>query len=275
MTTEARPAPSPLAVAGPWDLVSAGYAAEAGAMMRPFTLDALQLAAPGPTAEVLDVATGPGVLALEVAPRVRRVDAVDFSESMLAELERKRDALGIGNVFARVADGQDLPFADASFDAAFSMFGLMFFPDRNRGFSELHRTLRPGGVAVVSSWAPVDQSPLMQLMFGALCAADPSRPAPKTNLLNLENPDLFRRELEQAGFHDVRVEPYTHGVRAESAEQMWHAMTRSSAPLVLLQRKLGPEEWERQSLLAKAYVVEQLPAPRELTTTAFLGFGRR
>jgi len=275
MTNENRPAPPPLSIAEPWDLVSAGYAADAVAVMLPFTRDALQLAAVHAASDVLDVATGPGVLALEVAPQVRRVDAVDFSESMLAELERKRSALGIENVFPRVADGQALPFADESFDAAFSMFGLMFFPDRNRGFSELYRTLRPGGVAVVSSWAPVAQSPLMQLMFGALRAADPSRPAPQTNLLNLENPEVFRRELEQAGFRDIRVEPYTHGVQADNANDLWQGMSRSSAPLVLLQRKLGPAEWERQSALAQAYVAEQLPTPRVLTTTAFLGFGRR
>jgi ubiquinone/menaquinone biosynthesis C-methylase UbiE len=275
MTTEPRPAPGPLAIAEPWDLVSTGYSAESDSVMLPFTQRALALVAPSSTAEVLDVATGPGVLALEVAPRVKRVDAVDFSPAMLAQLERKRRALGIENVFAQVADGQALPFADQSFDAAFSMFGLMFFPDRNRGFSELRRTLRPGGVAVVSSWAPVDQSPLMVLMFGALRAADASRPVPQTNLLNLENPAVFVRELELAGFRDVRVEPYTHGVQVESAEQCWEAMTRASAPLVLLKRKLGEQEWARQSRLAKAYVAEQVPSPRVLTTTAYLGFGRR
>jgi ubiquinone/menaquinone biosynthesis C-methylase UbiE len=243
--------------------------------MLPFTRRALALAALSSMAEVLDVATGPGVLALEIAPRVKRVDAVDFSPAMLAQLEHKRRALGIENVFAQVADGQALPFADQSFDAAFSMFGLMFFPDRNRGFSELWRTLRPGGIAVVSSWAPVDQSPLMSLMFGALRVADPSRAAPQTNLLNLENPAVFVRELELAGFRDVRVEPCTHGVQVESAEHWWELMTRASAPLVLLKRKLGEQEWERQSRLAKAYVAAQVPSPRVLTTTAYLGFGRR
>jgi len=275
MTDPARPAPGPLSVVEPWDLVAEGYTAEMPNVMLPFARHAIDLAAPARSAQVLDVATGPGVLALELAPRVKRVDAVDFSPAMLEQLERQRTALGIENVVSRLADGQALPFADASFDAAFSMFGLMFFPDRAQGFAELYRTLRPGGVAVVSSWAPVDQSPLMMLMFGALRAADPSRAAPQRNLLNLENPEVFQQELEAAGFRDVRVEPRTHSLRVEDPVAWWELLCKASAPLVLLKHRLGASEWQRQSELAQAYLSEQIASPRELSTTAYLGFGRR
>ena len=275
MSNEARPAPGPLSAVEPWDLVSEGYTLEAANVMLPFARHAIALTELPPSARVLDVATGPGVLALELASRVQRVDAVDFSPAMLEQLERQRRALGIENVFARQADGQALPFPDASFDAAFSMFGLMFFPDRDKGFAELQRTLRPGGVAVVSSWAPVDQSPLMQLMFGALRAADPSRAAPQRNLLNLENPEVFVAELKAAGFQDVRVEPHTHAVFIDDPASWWETMSRGSAPLVMLQHKLGPSEWQRQSALAKAYLAERVTRPGSFSTTAYLGFGRR
>lgn len=270
-----RPAPGPLSLSEPWDLVSEGYAREAAQVMLPFTRHAIELARPSRTAHVVDVATGSGMLAIELAPHVARVAAVDFAPKMLEQLERRRRALRLENIHVQQADGQALPFPDQSFDAAFSMFGLMFFPDRERGFSELHRTLRPGGVAVVSSWAPVDQSPLMTLMFGALCAADPSRAAPQTNWLSLENPDVFARELTSAGFRDVSVKPYTHELPVEGAEQFWDVTTRSSAPLVLLKNRLGPVEWKRQSELALAYLKENLKGPTTLATTAYLGFGRR
>jgi SAM-dependent methyltransferase len=275
MNAPARPAPGPLSVNEPWNLVSEGYAAEAPAVMLPFTRRAIELAGPSATARVLDVATGTGILALELAPRVARVDAVDFAPQMLEQLERSRRALRLENVHAQVADGQALPFQDGQFDAAFSMFGLMFFPDREKGFAELHRVLAPGGVAVVSSWAPVDRSPLMQLMFGALCAADPSRAAPQPNWLSLENPELFERELSAAGFRDVSVRPVTHALAIESAEQFWDVTTRSSAPLVLLKNRLGPAEWQRQSELALTFLRERLQGPTSLATTAYLGFGRR
>lgn len=242
-------------------------------MMLPFSKRALDLAQPSTNARVLDIAAGSGLLSFEVAPRVARVDAVDFSDKMLAEFERRRELTDVRNVFAQKADGQQLPFEDNSFDAGFSMFGLMFFPDRLRGFRELCRVLRPGCPAVVSSWAPVDQSPLMQLMFGALRAADPERAAPKPNLLNLENPDLFRDEMLEAGFRDVCVEPFTYAVPIESAEAYWDATIRASAPLVLLKERLGPDEWARQERLAKDYVASVVRGPCALETTAYLGFG--
>jgi len=243
--------------------------------MLPFTRDALDLAQPGPSARVLDVATGPGTLALEVAPRVARVDAVDFSHAMLERLEQARKERGLENMVSAWADGQALPFADATFDAGFSMFGLMFFPDRKQGFRELHRVLKPGARAVVSSWAPIDQSPLMLLMFGALRAADPTRSPPQPNLLSLENPELFEQEMREAGFRDVVIKRVAHSLEVADPETFWNAITRSSAPIALLKQRLGPEEWERQSELAIAYLRAEHPTPGELATTAHLGVGTR
>jgi len=273
--TAAPPPPGPLSVSGPWDLVSTGYAAEAHHVMLPFTRDALDLVRPERSARVLDVAAGSGTLALELGARVARVDAVDFSPAMLARLEEARKERGLENVVSTLGDGQALPFADATFDAGFSMFGLMFFPDRRQGFRELHRVLKPGARAAVSSWAPVDQSPLMQLMFGALRAADPTRAPPQTNLLSLENPELFAEEMKEAGFRDVEIKRVTHSVKVSDAETYWRTTTSASAPLALVKQRLGPEAWERQSELALAYLRAELRTPRELATTAHLGIGTR
>lgn len=269
------PPPSPLAVVEPWDRVAAGYSAESHRLMLPFSLDAIALARPSATARVVDVAAGPGVLAFALAKSVARVDAVDFSPAMLAELERQRTRLGATNVFARLADGQALPFKDQSFDAAFSMFGLMFFPNRGKGFSELYRVLAAGGVAVVSSWAPIDRSPLMLTTLEALRAADPSVPAPRGNLLSLENPRVFEAELTAAGFEDVSVKPYQHAWRVDDARSFWAAMTESSAPLAAHRARLGAEEWRRRSERAIQHLETHVAMPCELGTTAYLGFGRR
>lgn len=77
-------------------------------------------------------------------------------------------------VFTYVMDGQKLE--NDRFDAAFSMFGLMFFPDKVRGLKEIHRVLKPKGKIAVSSWAPISNSILMQCLFGALRKANPDIP---------------------------------------------------------------------------------------------------
>jgi ubiquinone/menaquinone biosynthesis C-methylase UbiE len=278
-----QPVQNPLSVAEPWDLVAEGYATDVDFVMRPVSLEALRRVeqkrpnAISKAARVVDVAAGPGTLTFELASRVAEVDALDFSESMLAKLREGLSKQGIANVRAVQGDGMALPYADESFDAAFSMFGLMFFPDRSRGFRELLRVLEPGGIATVSSWAPLDLSPLMDLMFGALRAADPNMPPPKRNLLSLENPELFEKELTDAGFVEVTVEPYEHFVTdVGSADEFWEVMTRSAAPLLLMRKRLGEDEWTRRAEVARAYLRDAFPGARErLSTTAYLGFARK
>src|SRR6186713_2555616 len=109
--------PSPMSTPEPWQLVAEGYAAEASLVMAPFSARAIELLAPGPNARVLDVAAGPGTLAIRLAPAVRELVALDFSERMVGELERAASAAGLVNLRGIIGDGQHLPFGDAEFDA--------------------------------------------------------------------------------------------------------------------------------------------------------------
>src|SRR3954469_12109421 len=86
MTSQPSPSLSPMSTPEPWQLVAEGYAAEASLVMAPFSMRAIELLAPTPSARVLDVAAGPGTLATRLAPTVRELVALDFSERMVAEL---------------------------------------------------------------------------------------------------------------------------------------------------------------------------------------------
>ncbi|WP_431966268.1 class I SAM-dependent methyltransferase [Nocardia sp. bgisy134] len=266
---------NPLASAEPWDLVADGYAESALAIMAPFSDRALELADLPADAHVIDVAAGPGTLSLPAAARVGRVQAVDFAEHMLERLRNAARDAGITNVDVRVGDGQALPFDDDSFDAGFSMFGLMFFPDRIKGFAELFRVLRPGGVAVVSSWAPVAESPLMRMMFGALAAGDPAIQEPQPNFLSLENPEVFATELRGAGFAGVSIQRHTTSVAYPDADRLWEEMSRSSAPMMLLRRSIGEDAWAARSESMRAHLAENYRPNTPLATTAFLGIGHK
>lgn len=264
---------SPFSAKEPWDLVAEGYAAETSLVMDAFAARAIELAAVRKDASVLDVATGPGTVALRLAHVARRVDAIDFSPRMIAELERAAARAGARNLHARVGDGQELPFSNDTYGAAFSMFGLMFFPDRARGFAEMRRVLEPGGVAVVSAWAPVDESPLMTAMFGALRAADPDFPVPRKDVANLENPEVLAAEMRGGGFVDVSVHRHRHTVPPLEAGELWERMVRSSAPLVLLRTRLGEREWGERTQKAKAFLAGWLEQGPEISTSAWLAVG--
>jgi demethylmenaquinone methyltransferase/2-methoxy-6-polyprenyl-1,4-benzoquinol methylase len=105
---------------------------------------AADLAGAGPGSRALDVATGTGDLAAELARRGASVVGLDFSESML-ELARRK-APGVEFV---QGNALDLPFADGEFDAVTVGFGARNFSDLERGLAELARVLRPGGRLVI------------------------------------------------------------------------------------------------------------------------------
>jgi len=127
-----------------WDIGAAEYNGNLAPLFRVYAADALALAGVTRGTRVLDVASGPGTLALEAARLGAEVVATDFSPGMIAQLRGRIAEAGLTNITAEVMDGQSLTLPDASFDAAFSMFGLIFFPDRRAGFRELRRVLRPG-----------------------------------------------------------------------------------------------------------------------------------
>lgn len=267
---------NPLSVAEPWDLVAEGYAAEATQITAPFGLRAFELAELGASARVLDVAAGPGTLALAIARRVASVTAVDFAPAMVERLRAQAEAQGLTNLRAMVADGQALPLPDAAFDGAFSIFGWMFFPDRARGLAELQRVLVPGGRLVVATWAPVSRSPLMSAMFGALAVVDPGISAPVYSPQSLENPEWLAGELRAAGFADVNVHEHTVSLSFNTAAELWTRMVRSSAPIGLMRKRLGEAAWAERSVLAQAYLTRELgDKPRALTTSGWLGIARR
>jgi ubiquinone/menaquinone biosynthesis C-methylase UbiE len=270
----APPTASPLASPEPWDLVAEGYVAENLTSFEAFAREALRLVPTG-GGEILDVATGPGSLALLAAQTTRRVYAVDFAETMLAQLRARAAAAGITNVEAQVADGQALPFPDGRFDAAYSMFGLIFFPDRARGLRELARVLRPGGRAVVSSWPPFDRVPCFGAMFAAMKAElPPSKTGDAPPVLGTAAE--MTAEMTAAGFVSVEVHEHVVVPAVVTPVEMWRSFSRGGAPVVLMRRKMGEPAFAALSQRVAARLEETLGrSPIEVRLTALLGVGVR
>lgn len=129
---------------------------------KDITREILKLCPPLETRSVvLDNACGPGIVTGEIqqsfaASNIPRIHAVDFSPRMIDELKRRATAEAWTNVEARVMDAQDLTFEDNSFTHSITNFGIFLFPDPVKAASEIRRTLRPGGVALVTTWHDLD-----------------------------------------------------------------------------------------------------------------------
>jgi demethylmenaquinone methyltransferase/2-methoxy-6-polyprenyl-1,4-benzoquinol methylase len=116
---------------------------------------AADLARVGPGSRALDVATGTGDLAIELARRGASVVGLDFSERMLELARAKAPAIE----FAQ-GNALELAFEDASFDAVTVGFGARNFADLDRGLRELARVTRPGGRVVILEITTPQRPPL-------------------------------------------------------------------------------------------------------------------
>jgi demethylmenaquinone methyltransferase/2-methoxy-6-polyprenyl-1,4-benzoquinol methylase len=126
---------------------------------------AAELARVGPGDRVLDVATGTGDLAIELARRVSpggEVVGSDFAEGMLARARAKASAGDGEHVLPRFewGDALELPYEDNLFDAATVGFGARNFSDLARGLAEMVRVVRPGGRVVVLEFTNPTRPPL-------------------------------------------------------------------------------------------------------------------
>ena len=104
-------------------------------------------------ARVLDVAAGNGNVTLAAARRFADVTSTDYVAALLERGKERAQAEHLSVKFQQ-ADAEALPFADGSFDAAVSTFGVMFTPNQDKAAAELARVVRKGGRIGLANWTP-------------------------------------------------------------------------------------------------------------------------
>jgi ubiquinone/menaquinone biosynthesis C-methylase UbiE len=169
---------------------------------------------------VLEVAAGTGVVTRALAattPEAVSIVATDLNEAMLEHAKSIGTRRGVE---WRQADAMQLPFGDAEFDAVVCQFGVMFFTDRPRAFSEVRRVLGRGGLFLFNVWDRIAVNEFADVATTALEAVFPDDPPRFLARIPHGYCDehIIRRDLASAGFRATpRITTIAARSRASSA----------------------------------------------------------
>ena len=175
---------------------------------------------------IIDMATGTGDFALE-AIRMgldAHVTGVDLSQGMLdVGIEKIKSRGYQDKISMQQGDSENLPFDDNSFDAYTVGFGVRNFENLNKGLSEMHRVLNPGGITVILEFSKPKSFPIKQLFgfyfkyimptIGNLLSKDSSAYTylPESVMAFPEGED-FLNEMGKVGFKNLRQKKLTGGI---------------------------------------------------------------
>ena len=172
-------------------------------IFEPYAADLVNRLSSMPLTNVLEIAAGTGVVTRALASRLPAsvsIVATDLNQAMIDQ------AISIGTkrpVEWRQADAMQLPFDDQIFDAVVCQFGVMFFPDKSKAFSEARRVLKPGGIFIFSVWDRVAENEFADVVEGSLesiFSEDPPRFMSRTPY-GYHDYHLIERDLVDGGFN--------------------------------------------------------------------------
>ena len=186
---------------------------------------------------VLDVATGPGGVAIRAARRGADVTGVDIAPRLL---EVARTAAAGAPIRFDVGDAQDLPYADATFDVITSCFGAIFAPDHSAVAHELARVTR--GRLGLTAWRPNAELGELYRAFGV---ESPEGPDPFD-----WGTDGYAEERLGDAFELV-IEPRTWVLEGGSGEEIWELWSTSAPPFKAM---LADMDDDRRDAFHRGYV---------------------
>jgi ubiquinone/menaquinone biosynthesis C-methylase UbiE len=159
---------------------------------------------------VLELAAGTGRVTKHIAEKIgseAKLIATDINPGMLNIAMKKVNS---NNVEFLKADTQDLPFPENSFDCVICQFGFMFLPDRQKGFNEAWRVLKPGGQFISVTWDKAENNVTLSISQQTVKSHLKSEPPPfYARGYSMYDPGELQNHLTVAGFSNSKIEKVT------------------------------------------------------------------
>jgi ubiquinone/menaquinone biosynthesis C-methylase UbiE len=145
-------------------------------IFEPYAVDLVNRLRSHSLSRVLEIAAGTGVVTRKLASELSEsvsIVATDLNQAMLDQAS----AVGTNRIVEwHQADAMELPFRDEEFDAVVCQFGVMFFPDKSKAFSEARRVLKPGSIFIFSVWDRIAENEFADTVTNALESIFPENP---------------------------------------------------------------------------------------------------
>ncbi len=183
-----------------WSRCAKGYVDGFGALVAEGVAPLLDEVKVSGGDRVLDVGTGPGLVAAVAAERGANPVGLDFSEAMLAEARRLHPKIEF-----RAGSAEAMPFGDGEFDAVVGNFVLHHSGDPNKVLKEAFRVLRPDGRMGFTVWADLSKLEAFGLFFAAVQEHAGDAELPNGPLFGVSDFAVFHEMSREAGFRDSSV----------------------------------------------------------------------
>jgi ubiquinone/menaquinone biosynthesis C-methylase UbiE len=230
-----------------WSRCAKGYFQGFGVLVAEAIKPLLNAAAVAAGSRVLDVGTGPGLVAAAVRERGGTAIGIDFSDAMLSVARQTYP-----DIEFREADAESLPFNDGEFDAVVSNFVVHHLGQPQKALAEARRVLRDGGKIAFTVWADLSKLAAFGLFFAAVAEHANPEELPYGPLFGISDFDVFHGMVRGVGFRESSVTELDMAWKLPSIKPLLDAF-RDWAQMDALSESVGAAIERTVREKAKAY----------------------
>ena len=209
-------------------------------LFEPYALDIVSRLPDKKYNDILEIACGTGRVTNYLVESVEHdtITATDLNPDMI---DVAKEMVKDKNILWKQADAMALPFADRSFDLVIMQFGLMFFPDKQKGLNEMYRVVRRGGKVIFNTWDKPEAVPAIytgrKIIENFL---EDNLPVFYDVPYSMHDENELRRLTETAGFKEIKITLVKKEGISSSAEQLATGIVKGN-PIYLTITEKDPQ----------------------------------